>query len=36
MREAGAHEHVMFAGRVAPDPGHFGERAMLTQRPIAG
>jgi len=29
----GAREHVMFGGRVPPDPGNFVERAMLKNTP---
>jgi menaquinone-dependent protoporphyrinogen oxidase len=31
--EVGAREHVMFGGRVPPDPGNFIERAMLKNTP---
>jgi menaquinone-dependent protoporphyrinogen oxidase len=29
LRRLGAREHVMFGGRVPPEPGNFVERAML-------
>jgi menaquinone-dependent protoporphyrinogen oxidase len=31
--QLGAREHVMFGGRVPPDPGNFIERAMLKNTP---
>jgi menaquinone-dependent protoporphyrinogen oxidase len=33
VEQLGAHEHVMFGGRVPPDPGNFVERAMLKSTP---
>ena len=33
VKQLGAHEHVMFGGRVPPDPGNFVERAMLKNTP---
>jgi menaquinone-dependent protoporphyrinogen oxidase len=32
-KQLGAHEHVMFGGRVPADPGNFVERAMLKNTP---
>jgi menaquinone-dependent protoporphyrinogen oxidase len=33
VKQLDAHEHVMFGGRVPPDPGNFVERAMLKNTP---
>jgi menaquinone-dependent protoporphyrinogen oxidase len=33
VKQLGAREHVMFGGRVPPDPGNFIERAMLKNTP---
>jgi menaquinone-dependent protoporphyrinogen oxidase len=33
VKQLGAHGHVMFGGRVPPDPGNFIERAMLKNTP---
>jgi menaquinone-dependent protoporphyrinogen oxidase len=33
VKQLGAREHVMFGGRVPPDPGNFVERAMLKSTP---
>ena len=33
VKRLGAREHVMFGGRVPPDPGNFVERAMLKKTP---
>jgi menaquinone-dependent protoporphyrinogen oxidase len=33
VKQLGAREHVMFGGRVPPDPGNFVERAMLKNTP---
>jgi menaquinone-dependent protoporphyrinogen oxidase len=33
VAQLGAREHVMFGGRVPPDPGNFVERAMLKNTP---
>jgi menaquinone-dependent protoporphyrinogen oxidase len=33
VKQLGAREHVMFGGRVPPDPGNFIERAMLKSTP---
>lgn len=33
VNQLGAREHVVFGGRVPPDPGNFVERAMLKSTP---
>jgi menaquinone-dependent protoporphyrinogen oxidase len=33
VEQLGARDHVMFGGRVPPDPGNFVERAMLKSTP---
>jgi menaquinone-dependent protoporphyrinogen oxidase len=33
VKQLGAREHVMFGGRVPPDPGNLVERAMLKSTP---